>query len=597
MANPNSIPQRDAVHSRALTARARVKYVVALALVAFAAAVVAWQLESGSAPTTAAPAGFKAARGDLTVTVGGVGRIVQAGEPTQAPTTAAGATPSGETPGFPVFARVTGQVTDLLVASGQHVTAGEPLALLDDGGVAAAAISQAQMDIATARVELRQKRTSDPLRGLPPTKAELAAGDVALTSARTRLARLLSPPPAADVSSAKLDIRRAEAELETLLGGTLEARADALLVARRSVELAQSRLDRILAPPHPADVAAAEADLRRAEADLEALVRSDRTQPVTQKEIDAAKAAITAARLKLERVQAPADPADVTAARVELERAGVDLRRLETGPSHTALLASRQAVEAARARLDQLLGPPLGSDVIAARLEIRRAEADLSVLRARSGPAAATDIELARLKVDGAKARLGSALRAAGPLTVRSPRSGTVTAVFTTVGAHADPATSILAIAELERLRVRVDLSEFDIAAVKAGQKARIGVDALGGKSIAGTVRSTAIAGTNASGVVTFPVEVELQDASGLKPGMNVSVRVVVATRRDVVQLPLEAVTQEGDEATVMVLDSSGQPVARVVKLGLSNNKNVEIVAGLRAGQRVVLEAAAGGGE
>ena len=79
---------------------------------------------------------------------------------------------------------------------------------------------------------------------------------------------------------------------------------------------------------------------------------------------------------------------------------------------------------------------------------------------------------------------------------------------------------------------------------------------------------------------------------------MNVSVRIVVATRRNVLQLPLEAVTQNGgNAATVTVLDASGQPVPRRVKLGLANNKNVEIVRGLRAGQKVVLGGASGGGE
>jgi HlyD family secretion protein len=399
------------------------------------------------------------------------------------------------------------------------------------------------------------------------------------------------------VSTARLDVKRAEADLETTLGGTPGARADAILVAQQSVELAQGRLDRILAPPHPADVAAAEAEVQKAEADLEALVRSDRTQPVTKKEIDAAKAAITAARLKLERLLAPADPADVTAARLELERARVELRRLQAGPSHAALEAARQAVDAANARLRQFLSSPNASDVTSARLDIRRAEAELAVLRARHGPASATDIALARLKVDTAEARLSSALAAAGPLTVRAPRAGTVTALLTTLGAFVDRPTPIVAMADLDRLEVRVDLSEFDIAKVKRGQQATVSVDALGGESFRGEVLFAALTGTNTSGVVTFSVQVGLTDAPDLKPGMNVNVRIVVANRRNVVLLPLDAVTQEGGEATVTVLDRSGQPVSRTVRIGLANNKNVEIVKGLRAGESVVLEPGGGGGE
>ncbi|MGI8478833.1 MAG: efflux RND transporter periplasmic adaptor subunit [Gaiellaceae bacterium] len=589
--------------------RGRRLFILVILVVALVTAAGLWRLQGGTAsaqPVT----GLKAARGDLTVTVGGVGRIVQVGEPAPIPTAPGSSTAAtGETPGTAVFPRASGQVTALLVAPGDRVAAGEPLALLDDGGVAAGAISQARIDVQTAQIdretaklERRQKQTSDPLKGIPPTRAEFAAAEAAVTSARGRLARVLAPPRAGDVSTVRLDVKRAEADLETTLGGTPANRVDAILVAQQSVALAQGRLDRILAPPHPADVAAAEAEVMKAEADLEALVRSDRTQPVTLKEIKAAEAAIKAALLKYQRLLAPADPADVTAARLELERARVELRRLQAGPSHAALEAARQAVDTANARLSQLLSPPLASDVASARLDIRRAEAELAVLRARRRPASATDIALAQLKiglaqgkVEAARARLSTALDAAGPLTVRAPRAGTVTALLTTLGAPVDPPAPMLAMADLDRLEVRVDLSEFDIARVKRGQRATVSVDALGGELFRGEVLFAALAGTNTSGVVTFPVQVGLTDAPRLKPGMNVSVRIVVANRRNVLQLPLEAVTQEGDEATVTVLDRSDQPASRTVKLGLANNKNVEIVKGLRAGDRVVLEEPGGG--
>jgi multidrug efflux pump subunit AcrA (membrane-fusion protein) len=79
---------------------------------------------------------------------------------------------------------------------------------------------------------------------------------------------------------------------------------------------------------------------------------------------------------------------------------------------------------------------------------------------------------------------------------------------------------------------------------------------------------------------------------------MNVSVHIVVAQRRDVVQVPLEAVSRdEDDNPIVTTIDSSGGAAPRKVKLGLANNKNVEIVRGLRAGDRIELPESQGGGE
>jgi multidrug efflux pump subunit AcrA (membrane-fusion protein) len=631
-----------------------------LGLAALAIGFGLWGLlGGGSAAAEDAPAAT-AARGDLVVSVGGVGRIVQAraSRPIATPAPAGGtaasapATPT-EAPPDAVFPRTSGRVSRFLVAPGDLVVVGGPLALLDDGGVAAAGVEQARNDLETAQVELRQKRTSDPLTGVPATSAERAAGRYAVTSAVEGLARLLSPPLAADVSAAWLEVRRAEADLETLVGGTPAERSGAIRIARQAVQVAQDNLSRTLAPADAADVSAATAELKKAEADLALLLRPPDTalpeevaaaqravtvarenltdakaavpeDPVAVRdaqlaldkaqadlavllrpakgplpeEITSARQTVDAARAKLDKLLAPPNSADVRAARLELERARAELRKLQTGPSRTALAAARQAVNAARAKLKQLLAGPLSADVAASRLDVRRAQAELSVLGIRGGPAAADDISLARLKVDAARIRLAVARVNRRLLTVRAPSAGTVTALMTARGAPVDTSTPIATVADLDRLAVSVDLSEFDVAQVRPGLKAVVSVDALGGKSFSGIVLFAAPTGTDNGGVVTFPVRVGLSHARGLRPGMNVSVRITVARRHDVLLVPLEAVTQDGGESTVTVKDDSGGETARTVKLGLTNNKSAQIVKGLHAGERVVLtEAQAPAGE
>jgi HlyD family secretion protein len=645
--SPSSVPARRAF--------------APLGLAVIAIALGFWGvLRGGSAAANDAPAAT-ATRGDLVVSVGGVGRIVQAkaSRPIATPappggtsTASAPATPT-EAPPDAVFPRTSGRVSRFLVAPGDLVVAGAPLALLDDGGVAAAGVGQARNDLATAQVELRQKRTSDPLTGVPATPAERAAGRYAVTSAVERLARLLSPPLAADVSAAWLEVRRAEADLETLLGGTPAERAEKIRIARQAVQVAQDSLNRTLAPADAADVSAASAELKKAEADLALLLRppdsplpeevaaAQRAVTVARQNLEDAKSAVPedpvairdaqlaldkaqadlavllrppkgplpeeiasarqtvdAARAKLNKLLAPPNPAEVRAARLELERANAELRKLVTGPSRVALAAARQAVGAARAKLKQLLGGPLTADVAASRLDVRRAQAELSVLRIRGGPGAAGDISLAQLKVDAARISLAVARLNRRLLTVRAPSAGTVTALLTTRGAPVDTSTPLVTVADLHRLAVSVDLSEFDVAKVRPGLRAIVSVDALGGKSFPGIVLFAAPTGNDNGGVVTFPVRVGLSHAEGLRPGMNVSVRITVARRHGVLQVPLEAVTQDGGESTVTVIDESGNESARTVKLGLANNKSVQIVKGLRAGERVVLpEAQAPAGE
>ena len=557
---------------------------------------------SSSASAQSPGAIAKATRGNVVLTVGGVGRIVPAGASAEITVPAAssanasaqgsaasgGSSPPAATSATSVFPRTSGRLSRFLVAPGDRVVAGQPLALLDDRHSAADAVGLARTDVDTAMVELRQKRTSDPLKGIPPTRSELVAAQRAITSARARLAKVLHGAAPADVSTARLDVKRAEADLETLLGGTPEARAESIKVAEQNVQLAQARLDKLLAPPNAADVAAAEADVRKAESDLAILFKPG--AGTVPEEITSARAAVASARAKLARLTGPPDAADVTAAQLEVERAKADLQRLTAGPSPAALAAARQAVETAKTKLSQLLGPPVAADVATARSDVFRAEADLAVLRTRGAPASALDIALARLKVLGARLRLGTARTATPLLTVRAPSAGTVTTLLTAPGAPVDPLTPVAAVADLNHLEVTVDLSEFDVARVRPGQRARVSVDALGGKTFRGRVLFTALTGSNTSGVVTFPVRVGIADAPGLRPGMNVSVRIIVAKRRNVVQIPLEAVSRdEEDRSIVNVVNAGGKTSPRAVKLGLASNKSVEIVKGLRPGDHVAL--------
>jgi RND family efflux transporter MFP subunit len=544
-----------------------------------------------------------------------------------------------------VFAHVAGHVDRLLVKAGQHVSAGQPLARLNDDGALAAAVEQARFDLETARVELGQRLHNDPQKGPPPTAAEIAAAREAVTSARADLAQTAGRAHTADVTAARADVRRAQADLQALLGGTPAARRRALALARDRVSAARKRLDRVLAPGTPTDISAAQAEVKKAESDLAVLQKPPATplpeditaaqfavtvaqgalaaaqaetpvdpaavsaaqleldkalaalaalKPPLAQEISSAQAAVDAARTKLAALQGPGDAADVAAARQDLVVAQAEVRTLRSGPSALGRAAARAAVASARAKLAQITGP---AAVIAARSAVSKAVADLAALEARGGPASASDIALARLKYQAAAARLAAARLDRRHLTVRAPSAGTVNALLTAPGAPVDGTTAIVSVTNLRRLAVRVDLSEFDVARVKSGLKATVSVDALGGKAFPGRVVFTALAGTEKDGVVTFPVTVSMKGVHGPRPGMNASVRIIIAQRRDVVEVPVDAVSRDEDGATVAVVGSDGKSSTRQVKLGLANNKSVEIVKGLHAGERIAVEAASSGPE
>ncbi|MBI2684310.1 MAG: efflux RND transporter periplasmic adaptor subunit [Actinobacteria bacterium] len=626
--------------------------VVGALLGAATAGEVVWILR-GTGSQVAGPVTITARRGDLVVSVGGLGRIVQRNESAiSAPTTpAAGssATPAGTTSGpgsvssDTVFPDVSGRVARVFVTVGERIRSAQVLLTLDDGGLAAMAVAQAESDLATARLELAQKRVSDPGRGAPPTARELAAAEAAIRLARQRLTVAGGNPSPVDVAAAQVELTRTRADLESLRRSpgpaafaAAQAAADAaaqklrevqavstsvdtataqselkkaqadlaalqrpatapsasaLAAARAAVQAAQLKVDALGPQPSPADQAAAQLELARAQAELDALQQAP--PPPTPQSVAAAQAAVDAATRRVAQLASPS-PTAVTTAQAEFAKAQADLETLRKPPSQAAITAANAAVQLARRRLSELLSPGAATRNVA-RLDLAKAIADRDVLRGRGAPAGARDIGIAELKVSAMAARLSLAVRQMDRLTVRSTQSGTVTAVLGAPGSPVDSTTPVARVTDLGRLSVRANLSEFDAARVRRGMSVAISVDALGGRRLRGRVAFEALVGEDNGGVVTFPVRISIDRAgAGVKPGMNASVRIIVARRRRAVVLPLDAIRDvAGGEGTVGIVDGAGRRSDRTVRIGLSNNKDAEIIAGLRPGERVT--AAPGG--
>jgi multidrug resistance efflux pump len=563
----------------------------------------------------------KASRGDVVITVGGVGRIVEARAAGQISVPSAAATGSGSStttatpttaPADAVFPNAAGRLARFLVTPGRRVQAGDPIAVLDDGRAATSAIEQARSDLATAQLELRQKQTSDPTKGLRPTPSELRAARLALRTAIERT-RLIAHPASADLTSTRLDVRKARADLEAL---TRKPGPAALAAAQLAVDVATQRLAQADGPASALDVAAARLELAKAQADLDAL-RATPAGP-SAAALQAAQLAVTLAQQRIAELPTGSSASEVTAAQLDLKKAEADLevlQRAPAGPSASAIAAAQAAIDFADQKLAQITGPPNPLAVASAQLDLRKAQADLEALQRgappealeagrlavrlarqrlahllhptvvardsgradvakaaadletlvrRGAPASAIDIAIAHLKVEAARSRLAAAELQAHRLTVRAPADGTVTWLLTVPGAPTDPSTPIATIADLRHLAVSVDLSEFDIARVRRGQPAILSVDALGGQKLPGSVAFVALTGIDSGGVVTFPVRVDLTRIASVKPGMNVSVKVIVAKRRNVIRIPLEAVAGHGLVGhTVTIVGPHGKTSSR----------------------------------
>src|SRR5688572_437374 len=151
----------------------------------------------------------------------------------------------------------------------------------------------------------------------------------------------------------------------------------------------------------------------------------------------------------------------------------------------------------------------------------------------------------------------------------------------------------IVTIPEVNRMLVEASISESEVHRVKTGQPAEIRVEAFPDVTLSGQVTRI---GTLASTSATRPFDDKRFDliitldptTVDLRPEMTIRADVIVGSRTGVLLIPVTAVFNNQGTRVVYVVSATGTE-SRPVDLGESNDRQVEIVAGLREGERVSL--------
>ena len=158
----------------------------------------------------------------------------------------------------------------------------------------------------------------------------------------------------------------------------------------------------------------------------------------------------------------------------------------------------------------------------------------------------------ATTNLDLAKQRLEDA-------TVVAPVNGTIIdkpvslgQVIASATGSVSGGTTLLKMADLTKVRVRALVNETDIGNVKAGQTARVTVDAYPERPFEGIVEKIEPQAVIQQSVTMFPVIISLDNNEGfLKPGMNGEVSMIVDRRNNVVAVSNDAVRTVREAATM----------------------------------------------
>lgn len=142
-----------------------------------------------------------------------------------------------------------------------------------------------------------------------------------------------------------------------------------------------------------------------------------------------------------------------------------------------------------------------------------------------------------------------------------------------------------------DRLIVDAEVDETDIGGIRVGQKATIGLDAYPDIKITGTVDHIDYESSLVNNVNIYHVEIVPDTIPEVfRSGMSASVDVVTASKERVLLLPSSAITTEGGKSVVLVkVPGREHPGKTVIRTGLQDEMNTEILAGLVQGMPVLV--------
>ncbi|MCO6175166.1 efflux RND transporter periplasmic adaptor subunit [Flavobacterium sp. NRK F10] len=240
----------------------------------------------------------------------------------------------------------------------------------------------------------------------------------------------------------------------------------------------------------------------------------------------------------------------------------------------------------------------------------------------------------AYFNVQSASATLTEAKDNLGRTTIYAPADGTISLLSVelgerVLGTQQMTGTELLRVANLNNMEVEVDVNENDIVKVSIGDSAKIEVDAYLKKEFKGIVTSisnSASSDLTADQVTNFKVKVRIlkesykdllegkpENYSPFRPGMTATVDIITKRRENVIAVPISAVVIKDDTTSVkkdvmaelekkenktasgfdkkfecVFVKVGDQAKLRVVKTGIQDDSNIEIVSGIKKGEEII---------
>ena len=253
----------------------------------------------------------------------------------------------------------------------------------------------------------------------------------------------------------------------------------------------------------------------------------------------------------------------------------------------SAMKLNRMEVELRNERYLDSLGSGTTDKVRQAELNFNTGKLELEQLRqqyANELKVKEADLKVKELEFNIFSKSLAEMKRTLDDAQIRSPRKAILTYINNQVGAQVAEGSQVAIISDLSHFKVEGEIADTYGDRVAAGGRAIV---KIGNEKLEGTVSSVTPLSKN--GVISFIVQLNEDNNKRLRSGLKTDVYVMNAVKEGVLRLANASYYVGRGEYELFVQDSKDEIVKRKVQLGDSNFEYVEVVSGLKPGDKVVV--------
>ncbi len=210
------------------------------------------------------------------------------------------------------------------------------------------------------------------------------------------------------------------------------------------------------------------------------------------------------------------------------------------------------------------------------------------------------NIAQAQAQVAQAKAAADQAAEGLAYATIRAPIRATVLSRDVEIGSPVSSilnlganATLVMTLGDIERVFVRGKVDEADIGRVRPNQPARIRVETFKDRVFTGHVTQISPLGVEKDNVTSFEVKVSIDNPGReLKANMTANAEIVLEEHPKALLIPEAAVSYDAKKSAFVDVAAPGTKTGRrrtAIKVGVGNGTKIEVLDGLKPGDRLVL--------